>query len=753
MELDNCPADQPASSQFTATLPGEGASSVVEISRRTMADLPGSEVEDLDSFNLIEPPPLDWKSDSSSEAGSADDLDEPSFPPAADGLEEAGPGGSVPPLEVSAAAASPAVNRQELADDNTEPIQDVEEGDVGVEEQEGVRVEERLAEEEEAEVGDEEEEEEEVTFEEAENSVTEGAAEVMSRRPGDEDHTRIHALLNQLQLMGEEPHPDRRSPPRVAWRPYRSPPEPQSSAPSLITDVSDLESSLATETTGLLFSESHQRDLLGLLECTEIAAPPPQAAYLPHRGEVDAVVSVSYDPDDAHRFWGHYGNGQQLRPRDGSFTSLSEDEYPEPVWMKLGEEPPEEEAAAESEQSADDHPAYKDVPGPCDPEDLLDGVIFGAKYLGSTQIKSERNPSTNARMAQAQEAVDRIKAPDGESQPMTEVDLFISTQRIKVLSADTQEAMMDHSLQMISYIADIGTIVVLMARRKPTNRKGQDSDSPTNSSSLSSSSSSSSSSAGPQKKCCMICHVFSSEDAQIIAQAIGQAFGVAYQQFLQANGIKPSQLRPGDYSDFLGTQELYNGDLVHFSDSQNIRDIVISKAAGEILGLAVVESGWGSILPTVVVANLLHGGPAERCGQLSIGDRIMSVNGTSLVGLPIATCQSIIRELKSQTSVKLSIVHCPPVTMAIIKRPDPKFQLGFSVEDGIICSLMRGGIAERGGIRVGHRIIEINGQSVVATPHDKIIHILSNAVGEIHLKTMPASTYRLLTGQEQPVFL
>lgn len=49
------------------------------------------------------------------------------------------------------------------------------------------------------------------------------------------------------------------------------------------------------------------------------------------------------------------------------------------------------------------------VPGPCDPDDLLDGVIFGAKYLGSTQIKSDRNPSTNARMTQAQEAVDRIK--------------------------------------------------------------------------------------------------------------------------------------------------------------------------------------------------------------------------------------------------------------------------------------------------------------------------------------------------------
>lgn len=71
--------------------------------------------------------------------------------------------------------------------------------------------------------------------------------------------------------------------------------------------------------------------------------------------------------------------------------------------------------------------------------------------------------------------------------------------------------------------------------------------------------------------------------------------------------------------------------------------VCITKAAGEILGLAVVESGWGSILPTVVVANLLHGGPAERSGELSIGDRVMSVNGVSLVGLPIATCQSIIR--------------------------------------------------------------------------------------------------------------
>lgn len=519
----------------------------------------------------------------------------------------------------------------------------------------------------------------------------------------DEDHSHIHSLLNQLQLRGEEQEafPSQGTPPQAALEARPSSPD-------------------ADETTGLLFAEDHQRHVIGLLQCSEL--PESRAA------EVDAVVSVSYSQEDTQRYWGRRAPAQAQR--EDSFSSQPDDEEPEPVWMKLGEEPPDQDAAAGTDMDAEEQPSYKDVPGPCDPEDLLDGVIFGAKYLGSTQLRSDRTPSTNARMAQAQEAVDRIKAPEGETQPMTEVDLFISTKRIKVLTADTQEAMMDHSLQMISYIADIGEIVVLMARRK---RKGAEGEA--------------------QKKCLMICHVFTSEDAQVIAQAIGQAFGVAYQQFLQVNGIRASELRPGEYSHYLESQELYNGDLAHFSDAHNLKEIAITKPPGEMLGLAVVESGWGSILPTVVVANMLHGGPAERCGELSIGDRIMSVNGTSLVGLPIHTCQNIIRDLKSQKYVKLSIVHCPPVTMAIIRRPDPKYQLGFSVEDGIICSLMRGGIAERGGIRVGHRIIEINGQSVVATTHDKIIQTLTNAVGEIHLKTMPASTYRLLTGQEQPVYL
>ncbi|XP_039709381.1 amyloid-beta A4 precursor protein-binding family A member 2 isoform X4 [Pteropus medius] len=319
------------------------------------------------------------------------------------------------------------------------------------------------------------------------------------------------------------------------------------------------------------------------------------------------------------------------------------------------------------------------VPGPCEPEDLIDGIIFAANYLGSTQLLSERNPSKNIRMMQAQEAVSRVKNSEVDATTLTEVDLFISTQRIKVLNADTQ--------------------------------------------------------------------------AQLIAQSIGQAFSVAYQEFLRANGINPEDLSQKEYSDVISTQEMYNDDLVHFSKSENCKELQLEKHKGEILGVVVVESGWGSILPTVILANMMNGGPAARSGKLSIGDQITSVNGTSLVGLPLATCQSIIKGLKHQTQVKLNIVSCPPVTTVLIKRPDLKYQLGFSVQSGIICSLMRGGIAERGGVRVGHRIIEINGQSVVATAHEKIVQALSNSVGEIHMKTMPAAMFRLLTGQETPLYI
>ncbi|XP_008985240.3 amyloid-beta A4 precursor protein-binding family A member 3 isoform X1 [Callithrix jacchus] len=478
---------------------------------------------------------------------------------------------------------------------------------------------------------------------------------------------------------------------------------------------------------GLLSAEAGRDDLLGLLHFEECppSLPGPEEPLQPAPQLLQPPEDPEEDPDPPE--WAEGATAEQGGSRS---SSSSPESWLETVPLVAPEEPP---AGAQSPETLASYPAPQEVPGPCDHEDLLDGVIFGARYLGSTQLVSERNPPTSTRMAQAREAMERVKAPDGETQPMTEVDLFVSTKRIKVLTADSQEAMMDHALHTISYTADIGCVLVLMARRRRARGPAPQDHG--------------------RRLHRMLCHVFHTEDAQLIAQAIGQAFAAAYSQFLQESGIDPSQVGTHPSPGTTGPGHLHNGDLDHFSNSDNCREVCLEKRRGEGLGVALVESGWGSLLPTAVIANLLHGGPAERSGALSIGDRLTAINGTSLVGLPLAACQAAVREAKSQTSVTLSIVHCPPVTTAIIHRPHAREQLGFCVEDGIICSLLRGGIAERGGIRVGHRIIEINGQSVVATPHARIIQLLTEAYGEVHIKTMPAATYRLLTGQEQPVYL
>ncbi|XP_011298363.1 uncharacterized protein [Fopius arisanus] len=366
-------------------------------------------------------------------------------------------------------------------------------------------------------------------------------------------------------------------------------------------------------------------------------------------------------------------------------------------------------------------------------------TVFRLHFLGSVEVEEEGGRKRRKRLKKhmVEEAVTKIKAlaPDGETQPSTEVDLFISTEKIMVLNTDLKEIMMDHALRTISYIADIGDLVVLMARRRFVPHEMEEAPKINRT---------------PK----MICHVFESEEAQFIAQSIGQAFQVAYMEFLKANGIEDhSFVKEMDYQEVLNSQEIFGDELQMFAKKEMQKEVVVPKAKGEILGVVIVESGWGSMLPTVVIANLAPAGAAARCGQLNIGDQIIAINGVSLVGLPLSTCQTYIKNSKNQTVVKLTVVPCAPVVEVKIKRPDTKYQLGFSVQNGVICSLLRGGIAERGGVRVGHRIIEINNQSVVAVPHEKIVNLLATSVGEILMKTMPTSMFRLLTGQESPVYI
>lgn len=399
------------------------------------------------------------------------------------------------------------------------------------------------------------------------------------------------------------------------------------------------------------------------------------------------------------------------------------------------------EKAAAAAKAREKNPAWE---GPHHPRNLLLGVVYTAKYLGSSQIMSPQSPNKAVRMEQAQEAVGRIKVPEGEDQPTTDVDLFISTERLKVVNTSTKEVMLDHALRTVSFIADIGDVLVIMARQPPEEQSNQV---PLKPSQILASVGTAQT---DHKNIKITCHVFQSPEAQVIAKSIGQAFNVAYQEFLRQNGLSEDVVEDAEYNGVLEAQKILGEDLSLLADENSAKEVIVNKKPHEHLGVMIVESGWGSMIPCAIIAHLAKDGPAAKSGRLNVGDQILSVNGTSLVGLPLLECQNIIKGIRPATKVIMKIVSCPPTVQVVVNRPDTKYQLGFSVQNGMICSLMRGSIAERGGVRVGHRIIEINNESVVATTHQHIVELLATTVGEIRMKTMPASMYRLLVGLEAP---
>ena len=235
-----------------------------------------------------------------------------------------------------------------------------------------------------------------------------------------------------------------------------------------------------------------------------------------------------------------------------------------------------------------------------------------------------------------------------------------------VLDDKHRKIMMDHSLRTISYIADIGDAVVLIVRKKGNsldlaNDLGR---------------------AIPKTTC----HVFESHESHTITKSISQAFQVAYTELLKANGGDPNSYLPKelDYQEVLNSQEMSLTELDMFARKDNEREVIVPKQKGEILGISIVESGWGSVLPTAVIASLKQDGPAYRCKKLSVGDQILSINGISLVGLSQAECQEILRKTHDQRVARLSVVPCPITVEVKIKRPDTKYQLGFSVQNGVV---------------------------------------------------------------------
>uniref|UniRef100_A0A6I8PGW0 PATJ crumbs cell polarity complex component n=1 Tax=Ornithorhynchus anatinus TaxID=9258 RepID=A0A6I8PGW0_ORNAN len=238
-------------------------------------------------------------------------------------------------------------------------------------------------------------------------------------------------------------------------------------------------------------------------------------------------------------------------------------------------------------------------------------------------------------------------------------------------------------------------------------------------------------------------------------------------------------------------------DEAHYKDEENldIFPVDLQKKAGRGLGLSIVGKRNGN---GVFISDIVKGGAADLDGRLIQGDQILSVNGEDVRGASqemVATvlkCAQGLVQLEigrlragswlasrktsqgSQTSQHSSHGSFHPSLTPVItslqnlvgtKRPPQKFRgqspgtceltsekgpndaLGISIAGGrgsplgdipiFIAMIQVSGVAARTHkLKVGDRIVSINGQLVDGLSHADVVHLLKNAYGNIVLQVV-----------------
>ena len=90
-------------------------------------------------------------------------------------------------------------------------------------------------------------------------------------------------------------------------------------------------------------------------------------------------------------------------------------------------------------------------------------------------------------------------------------------------------------------------------------------------------------------------------------------------QFLRSSGINEDQLAVAEYSTVLSAQKMSTEHLESLTDTEKQRLILLAKKPGEPIGLMLIESGWGSMLPTCVVGHMAKSGVAATSNKINIG--------------------------------------------------------------------------------------------------------------------------------------
>ncbi|XP_023036383.1 protein lap4 isoform X17 [Drosophila willistoni] len=200
-------------------------------------------------------------------------------------------------------------------------------------------------------------------------------------------------------------------------------------------------------------------------------------------------------------------------------------------------------------------------------------------------------------------------------------------------------------------------------------------------------------------------------------------------------------------------------------DSGEAQEVVLPKNQGS-LGFSIIGGTdhscvpFGTREPGIFISHIVPGGIASKCGKLRMGDRILKVNEADVSK---ATHQDAVMELlKPGDEIKLTIQHdpLPPGfqhlevvyidTEEVLLAKAEGERLGMHIKGGLngqrgnpadpsdegvfVSKINSVGAARRDGrLKVGMRLLEVNGHSLLGASHQDAVNVLRNAGNEIQL--------------------
>ncbi|XP_029936966.1 Na(+)/H(+) exchange regulatory cofactor NHE-RF3 [Myripristis murdjan] len=199
------------------------------------------------------------------------------------------------------------------------------------------------------------------------------------------------------------------------------------------------------------------------------------------------------------------------------------------------------------------------------------------------------------------------------------------------------------------------------------------------------------------------------------------------------------------------------------------RVIVLTKRQGQSFGFLLrVEHGEDGHL----IRSLEMGSPAELAG-LKDGDRILRVNGTFIDGMSHSEVVDLVRDSGASVTfhvmdavtykkakeerVDLSDPKAKPVVNGVAKQtPKPKLcylaksssGFGFSLrsargEQGLsMTEVIPGSVADKAGVRVNDRLVEVNGENIEGATHDQVVEKIKAAGSSIMFLLVDEETDR-----------